>query len=88
MARVSNYLNFSKEMSSDSNQNPLTIEYFCFETDEVWKMNENELMALAEKELRKTKLINEENKVLNGFTVRSLNAYPVIKKGTKKMLII
>ena len=81
MARVSNYLNFSKEMSSDQNRNPLTIEYFCFESDEVWKMNEKELMVLAEKELRKTKLINEENKVLDGFTIRSLNAYPVIKKG-------
>ncbi len=81
MARVSNYLNFSKEMSSKPNQNPLTIEYFCFESDDVWKMNEEELKSLAEKELRKTKLINEHNKVLSGFIVRSLNAYPVIKKG-------
>ena len=30
MARVSNYLNFSKEMSLDPNQNPLTIEFFLF----------------------------------------------------------
>ena len=81
MARVSNYLNFSKEMSSKPNQNPLTIEYFCFESDDVWKMNEEELKSLAEEELRKTKLINEHNKVLSGFIVRSLNAYPVIKKG-------
>ena len=81
MARVSNYLNFSKEMSSKPNQNPLTIEYFCFESDDVWKMNEQELKSLAEEELRKTKLINEHNKVLSGFIVRSLNAYPVIKKG-------
>ena len=81
MARVSNYLNFSKEMSSKPNQNPLTIEYFCFESDDVWKMNEEELKSLAEEELRKTKLINEQNKVLSGFIVRSLNAYPVIKKG-------
>ena len=44
-------------------------------------MNEEELKSLAEEELRKTKLINEQNKVLSGFIVRSLNAYPVIKKG-------
>ena len=84
MARVSNYLNFSKDMSSDPNQNPLTIEYFCFESDDVWKMDEKELMTLAEEELRKTKLIGEKNKVLSGFTVRSLNAYPVIKKGYQR----
>ena len=87
MARVSNYLNFSKEMSLNPNQNPLTIEYFCFESDDVWKMDEKQLIALAEEELRKTKLINEANKVLNGFTVRSLNAYPVIKKVISKMWI-
>ena len=81
MARVSNYLNFSKEMSLDPNQNPLTIEYFCFESDAISKMDEKQLIALAEEELRKTKLINDNNKVLNGFTVRSLNAYPVIRKG-------
>ena len=44
-------------------------------------MSEEELIALAEEELRKTNLINDTNKVLNGFTVRSLNAYPVIRKG-------
>ncbi len=81
MARVSNYLNFSKEMSENSDQKPLTIEYFCFEKDDVWKMDENELITLAEKELRQTKLINDKNNVISGFVIRSLNAYPVIKKG-------
>ena len=81
MARVSNYLNFSKEMSKDPNINPLTVEYFCFEEDQVWKMNKDELISLAEQELRFTKLINESNKIINGFIVRSLDAYPVIKKG-------
>ena len=61
MARVSNYLNFSKEMSKDPNINPLTVEYFCFEEDQVWKMNKDELISLAEQELRFTKLINESN---------------------------
>ena len=37
--------------------------------------------CFSEEELRKTNLINDNNKVLNGFTVRSLNAYPVIRKG-------
>ena len=44
-------------------------------------MNKDELISLAEQELRFTKLINESNKIINGFIVRSLDAYPVIKKG-------
>ena len=81
MARVSNYLNFSKEMSKSPGINPLTVEYFCFEEDQVWKMSKEDLILLAEKELRSTKLMNDTNKVLNGFIIRSLDAYPVIKKG-------
>jgi protoporphyrinogen oxidase len=84
MARVSNYLNFSKDMSLNKDHNPLTIEYFCFENDDVWKLSDKELKELAEKELRETKLINDSNKVVDGFIVRSLNAYPVIKKGYQK----
>ena len=84
MARVSNYLNFSKFMSENSDLNPVTVEYFCFNSDEVWKKSDSELINLAEKELRQTQLIKEENIVKDGFIVRSLDAYPVIAMGYEK----
>ena len=65
MARVSNYLNFSKFMSKDPNLNPVTVEYFCFNSDEVWKKSDSELIKLAEKELRQTQLIKEKNIVIS-----------------------
>ena len=80
MARVSNYKNFSISMSDDHFKNPVTVEYFCFEKDDLWTMKDEELISLAEKELLLVGLINKNNLIKNSFIVRSVNAYPVIKK--------
>ena len=71
-------------MSKDPNLNPVTVEYFCFNSDEVWKKSDSELIKLAEKELRQTQIIKDENIVREGFIVRSLDAYPVIAMGYEK----
>tara|TARA_B100000959_G_C14971975_1_gene620077 strand:- start:432 stop:1871 length:1440 start_codon:yes stop_codon:yes gene_type:complete len=80
MARVSNYKNFSISMSDDHFKNPVTVEYFCFEKDDLWTMKDEELISLAEKELLLVGIINKNNLIKNSFIVRSVNAYPVIKK--------
>ena len=62
MARVSNYINFSEKMSPSRDINPLTIEYFTFQDDMIWKLSEKELIDYAEKELRLTGLISKTMK--------------------------
>ena len=86
MARVSNYFNFSKNMSPNSNINPVTVEYFCFENDELWNLKDNDLIQLAEKELRLCGLLNKKNFIKRSFVVRSLKAYPVIEMGYEKLV--
>jgi len=86
MARVSNYLNFSKSMSPNSNINPITVEYFCYENDALWNLNDSDLILLAEKELRLCELLNKKNFIKRGFVVRSLKAYPVIEMGYEKLV--
>ena len=86
MARVSNYLNFSKSMSPNSNINPITVEYFCYENDALWNLNDSDLIHLAEKELRLCGLLNKKNFIKRGFVVRSLKAYPVIEMGYEKLV--
>jgi len=80
MARVSNYKNFSKYMSDKDNKNPLTVEYFCFQDDFLWKMTDNEIISYAIKELLLAGIINTEHLIKNSFVVRSVKAYPVIEK--------
>ena len=86
MARISNYRNFSEKMSPDSNVNPVTVEYFCYETDDIWNFNDDELIRLAEKELRLCALLNDKNSIKKGFVIRSLKAYPVIEMGYEKQV--
>ena len=78
MARVANYINFSKEMSPNGKVNPITVEYFCLENDEIWNSNDEELIKLAENEMRIAKLFTNEDVVKKGFVERSRKALSLI----------
>ena len=88
MARVSNYKNFSPYMSNSTNKNPVTVEYFCFENDKIWKLNDQEIISFAISELKLSGIINDSNSIENSFIVRSLNAYPVIAKDYEKHVLV
>ena len=64
----------------------VTVEYFCFENDELWNSKDNDLIQLAEKELRLCGLLNKKNFIKRSFVVRSLKAYPVIEMGYEKLV--
>ena len=81
MARLSNYLNFSKEMSENPEICPLTAEYFTFSGDSVSSLTDNELIELAITELSDMNLAQREQ-FIDGFVVRSQKAYPVIDKAS------
>ena len=51
MARIADFTNFSDEMSK-SGEYPLTLEYFCFENENIWKQDNKEIVDFALKELR------------------------------------
>lgn len=79
VARISNYKNFSKIMSSSKNLNPVTMEYFCNENSDLWKMKDKELIELAKKEISYLS-ITSRNNIKDGFIIRSEKAYPTIEK--------
>jgi protoporphyrinogen oxidase len=54
----------------------LGLEYFCFEGDGLWTMSDEDLIALAKREVEKVGLI-AANDVIDGFVVRQPKAYPV-----------
>ncbi|PPR66181.1 MAG: hypothetical protein CFH08_00102, partial [Alphaproteobacteria bacterium MarineAlpha3_Bin7] len=81
MARLSNYLNFSKEMSENPEICPLTAEYFTFAGDSVSSLSDSELIELAITELSDMNLALREQ-FIDGFVVRSQKAYPVIDKAS------
>ena len=76
VGRIQNFKSWSPEMVPDQSLNCYGMEYFCFENDGLWSMQDSELIDLARKEIMQLGLV-EENDVIEGCVVRQRKAYPV-----------
>jgi len=76
LGRIQNYKNWSPYMTVNPKRTSLGLEYFCTEGDELWKMNDVELIDLALEELEKIGIVSRKH-LINGFVVRRKNVYPV-----------
>ena len=83
MARIANYNNFSKSMANYENKTCISVEYFAFQTDDLWSMSDTDLKSLAIDEMEMLKLISRE-KVLDSWVVRETEAYPTYYLGFKQ----
>jgi protoporphyrinogen oxidase len=75
VGRVQNFGSWSPEMSP-AGTTCLGLEYFCFEGDGLWTMSDDELVALATREVAKVGLVSAAD-VFDGCVVRQPKAYPV-----------
>ena len=78
MARIADFTNFSDDMS-EAGTYPLTLEYFCFEDDDIWNKQNKDIIDFALNELRN--IFDDEFNVIHSEVSRNANAYPVIKTG-------
>jgi protoporphyrinogen oxidase len=75
VGRVQNFRSWSPEMAPEG-MSCLGLEYFCFEGDGLWTASDEDLIALAKKEIAQIGLIAAED-VVDGCVVRQPKAYPV-----------
>jgi protoporphyrinogen oxidase len=75
VGRVQNFGSWSPEMAP-AGMTCLGLEYFCFEGDGLWTMSDEELIALATREVTKVGLVAASD-VTGGCVVRQPKAYPV-----------
>jgi protoporphyrinogen oxidase len=75
VGRVQNFGSWSPEMAP-AGMTCLGLEYFCFEDDGLWTMSDQDLIALATREVAKVGLISAAD-VVGGCVVRQPKAYPV-----------
>lgn len=74
--RVQNYKNWSAQMVPDPSKSSLGIEYFCNQGDDLWEMEDAELVDLAVQEMVFLGLI-DEGEVEQGIVIRQPKAYPI-----------
>jgi len=75
LGRLQIFNNWSPWMVNDPATIWLGLEYFCQKDDTLWQMTEEELLKLAEKELIKIGII-EDNVVIDGTVIKVEKAYP------------
>jgi len=76
LGRVQNFRNWSPHMVPDPSKTALGLEYFCNATEELWSMDNEDLIALGTKELAAIGLC-DPREVIDGTVVRMPKAYPV-----------
>ena len=73
--RLQIFNNWSPYLVSDSGTVWIGLEYFCNETDSLWRKSDAELSQLAKDELRQVKFVAPED-VLDSVVIRMPKAYP------------
>ena len=74
--RIQNFKSWSPWMVPNEKDASIGMEYFCFEGDELWNMDDDKLVEMAGKEIEKLKLAKAAN-VKFGFVARVHKAYPI-----------
>jgi protoporphyrinogen oxidase len=76
VGRIQNFRSWSPWMVPNDTDASIGMEYFCFEGDDLWTMSDDDLVALATREIQQLGLARAE-KVKFGFAVRVHKAYPM-----------
>ncbi len=76
VGRIQNFRSWSPWMVPNDTDGSIGMEYFCFEGDELWSMDDDDLVALATREIKQLGLVTDQ-KIKFGFTVRVHKAYPI-----------
>ncbi len=76
VGRIQNFKSWSPFMVPDDKMACYGLEYFCFEGDGLWEMENDQLIELGASEMEKIGLCKKED-VVDGYVVRQSKAYPV-----------
>jgi protoporphyrinogen oxidase len=76
VGRIQNYRNWSPAMVPDPGKTGLGLEYFCTEGDALWTSSDEELVALATREIAEIGLARPDE-IEDGCVVRVPKAYPI-----------
>jgi protoporphyrinogen oxidase len=75
LGRLQIFNNWSPHLVADPSKVWIGLEYFCYETDDLWKMQDEDLKKFAIAEVAKIGILRAED-VLDGHVVRVPKTYP------------
>ena len=75
VGRLQIFNNWSPSMVADPNKVWIGLEYFCNETDELWRKSDAEMIELAKSELESMKILDAKD-ALDATVLRMPKTYP------------
>ncbi len=75
VGRIQVFNNWSPYMVKDKSKAWIGLEYFCYEGDELWNMEDGDLIEFAKDEMAKINFIKKED-VVDGVVIRVPKTYP------------
>ena len=75
VGRMQIFNNWSPYMVSDPENVWIGLEYFCYETDDLWKMPDADIIELAKREIEKIGIIDGKD-ALDAVVIRVPKTYP------------
>jgi protoporphyrinogen oxidase len=75
VGRLQIFNNWSPAMVADPSKAWIGLEYFCYQTDPIWKMSDKEMIELASEEIARIGILHPED-ILDAHVVRVPKTYP------------
>jgi len=75
VGRMQIFNNWSPYLVEDPDNVWIGLEYFCYETDDLWKLSDADMIALASREMEKIGIIDRAD-VLDACVIRVPKTYP------------
>ncbi|WP_421763415.1 FAD-dependent oxidoreductase [Ekhidna sp.] len=86
--RITNFRNWCPTLYGNQNTSIICLEFWAFDQDEIWKMENDKLSEIAKEELGKLNLIPKHMEILNSKVIRIPRCYPVYETGYQEPLKI
>ncbi|MEP5070848.1 MAG: hypothetical protein ABJQ96_09280, partial [Crocinitomicaceae bacterium] len=86
--RITNFRNWCPTLYGNQNTSIICLEFWAFDQDEIWKMENGKLSEIAKEELGKLNLIPKHMEILNSKVIRIPRCYPVYETGYQEPLKI
>lgn len=83
--RITNFRNWAPGVNRESPNTIICLEYWCYNEDDIWRAQDQDLIHLATVEACRTSLILRRS-VKDGKVVRLPQSYPVYASGYKEHL--
>lgn len=85
MGRITNFSNWVPEINQSEKSTIVVLEYWSYDNDEIWNKSNEDLIALAKREMNQTGLA-KGLEISDGYVFKIPKCYPVYQRGYKEPL--